>query len=112
MASRHQVFLALSLATAYGIATWVRRAETTAAASSPVSVFLRAFVATFVILHTAYGVWKTLLYPLCFSPLRHLPGPKDNTFFLGQFPRIYREPTGSPALDWYVSSRPHASASP
>ncbi|KAF4454666.1 benzoate 4-monooxygenase cytochrome P450 [Fusarium albosuccineum] len=33
-------------------------------------------------------VFNVFVYPFHFSPLRHLPGPTDNVFFLGQAPKF------------------------
>ncbi|CAM1511745.1 Fc.00g092580.m01.CDS01 [Cosmosporella sp. VM-42] len=37
-----------------------------------------------------FGAWifSVFLYPFYFSPLRHLPGPKDDVFFIGQTPKF------------------------
>lgn len=44
--------------------------------------------------------WSCLLYPLCLSPLRHLPHPKQTSLLLGQFSSIIKEPTGYPHREW------------
>ncbi|KAH7109253.1 cytochrome P450 [Dendryphion nanum] len=47
--------------------------------------------------------WTVLLYPLCFSPLRHLPQPPGAGLVTGHFGRIFREPTGEPQRHWIDS---------
>ncbi|KAI5200675.1 hypothetical protein AUEXF2481DRAFT_37728 [Aureobasidium subglaciale EXF-2481] len=44
--------------------------------------------------------WSSLIYPFFFSPLRHLPHPKQTSLLLGQFSRIVKEPTGYPHREW------------
>ncbi len=48
----------------------------------------------------ALGVWTVFLHPKFFSALRGLPEPKDNHWLHGQFPRISKDPTGAPMVDW------------
>ena len=84
-----------------------------------------SYVKTFLVLETIHIllglVWKVVLYPKLFSPLRHLPQPKvrrplsnpttsltkntlqGGSFFNGQFKRILAEPSGSPQRDWINS---------
>ncbi|KAK2765048.1 hypothetical protein FQN54_008747 [Arachnomyces sp. PD_36] len=38
----------------------------------------------FVVQYTFLKIYRIFVYPFFFSPLRHLPGPTDNHFFLGQ----------------------------
>ncbi|OIW30733.1 cytochrome P450 [Coniochaeta ligniaria NRRL 30616] len=42
------------------------------------------FVASFVSLYIAHKLYQLFVYPRYFSPLRHIPGPKDHHFLLGQ----------------------------
>lgn len=44
--------------------------------------------------------WSCLIYPFFFSPLRHLPHPKQTSLLFGQFWRIIKEPTGLPQREW------------
>ncbi|GAB7340866.1 hypothetical protein MBLNU457_7225t1 [Dothideomycetes sp. NU457] len=48
----------------------------------------------------AMATWRILLWPYFFSPLRHLPQPKGNSIFMGQFYRILKEPSGVPQREW------------
>jgi len=45
-------------------------------------------------------LWSCLIYPFFFSPLRHLPHPKQTSLLFGQFWRIIKEPTGLPQREW------------
>ncbi|CAK7220022.1 hypothetical protein SCUCBS95973_004016 [Sporothrix curviconia] len=108
--------LVLSLVAAYGVTAWSRRAGPLASLASPsldspgpsilssASLLAWAFVGAYLFQCIAFGIYSLLLYPFCLSPLRHLPQPRSgNVFLLGQFPRINREATGKPALDWINS---------
>ncbi|KAI4729451.1 cytochrome P450 monooxygenase [Aureobasidium sp. EXF-10728] len=44
--------------------------------------------------------YSSFIYPFFFSPLRHLPQPKQTSLLFGQFGRILREPTGYPHREW------------
>ncbi|KAJ4317917.1 hypothetical protein N0V94_004680 [Neodidymelliopsis sp. IMI 364377] len=54
----------------------------------------------FLLQYFAQVLWKVLIYPFFLSPLRHLPQPPGGHFILGQFPRIFKEPSGEPHRDW------------
>lgn len=81
-------------------------------ASAITSVLLRAYapaysfglVSTTVLLYLTLFIaqitWLGLIYPKFFSPLRHLPTPSDNDFFLGQTKSIFREAGGRPMRRW------------
>ena len=81
-------------------------------------------VKTFLVLETIQILlgllWKVVLYPKLFHPLRHLPQPKvrpllnptaslakntsqGGSFFNGQFKRILAEPSGNPHREWINS---------
>ncbi|KAL8753815.1 MAG: hypothetical protein Q9199_004784 [Rusavskia elegans] len=63
-----------------------------------------SFLATFFTLlsfqYTILFTWNVILYPKYFSPLRHLPEPTGNAFFMGHFAAIRKEPTGHPQRMW------------
>lgn len=91
-----------SLAAGYSATTWWSHAEgggdrTT---SSVLSLFLQAFSCAWALLTVAWLVYAVFLYPFVFSPLRHIPKPGGNEHILGHYRRIFREPTGAPAIDW------------
>ncbi|KAI0899890.1 cytochrome P450 [Annulohypoxylon nitens] len=50
-----------------------------------------------------YVVWRVILYPKLFSPLRGLPQPQDGSFFMGQFKDISSQPTGIPMRKWVAT---------
>ncbi|RDW77310.1 cytochrome P450 monooxygenase-like protein [Coleophoma cylindrospora] len=68
--------------------------------------YLGTFVQLFLVQFILWGIWKVLLYPKFFSPLRHLPSPPGGSWWNGQFARISKEPTGQPHCDW-IHSTPH-----
>ncbi|KAL8977338.1 MAG: hypothetical protein Q9205_006837 [Flavoplaca limonia] len=63
-----------------------------------------SFLATFLTLlsfqYTILFIWNVILYPKYLSPLRHLPEPTGNSWFMGQFAAIREEPTGAPQQRW------------
>ena len=65
--------------------------------------FLPGFAAAWAIQALAWAIWMVLLYPKLFSPLRGLPEPSGNSWFMGQFKTISAQPTGAPMREWYVS---------
>ncbi|SPQ18901.1 449293f5-5c5d-43c7-b083-661d6d64f506 [Thermothielavioides terrestris] len=69
----------------------------------PVPGFLAAFIALWGIQLFAWAVWAVLLYPKLFSPLRGLPEPAGNSWFMGQFPVIRALPSGTPMAEWAKS---------
>ncbi|KAI6354355.1 hypothetical protein MCOR25_008651 [Pyricularia grisea] len=62
--------------------------------------FLQCFISTWLAAFSCWGLWATQLYPRFFSPLRHLPEPKGNSFWNGQFKKIRAEAAGAPMLEW------------
>ncbi|KAI4164954.1 MAG: hypothetical protein LQ342_001587 [Letrouitia transgressa] len=64
------------------------------------SSFVATLLALFSFQLTIWFTWTALLYPKYFSPLRHLPEPKGNSFFNGQFDVIRKEPSGKPQQRW------------
>jgi cytochrome P450 len=63
------------------------------------SIWQTAAAISFSILAVRF-IWSCLIYPFYFSPLRHLPQPKQTSLFFGQFWRIIKEPTGLPQREW------------
>lgn len=62
--------------------------------------FFGNFIAAWAFQFLLFAIWKVILYPKVFSPLRGLPEPGNNSFFNGQFPRILAEPSGNPMKEW------------
>ncbi|KAK3301159.1 cytochrome P450 [Chaetomium fimeti] len=69
----------------------------------PVPGFLTAFAALLGTQVLAWAVWVVLLYPKLFSPLRGLPGPSGDSWFMGQWKTIVALPTGQPMRNWINS---------
>ncbi|KAF2271560.1 cytochrome P450 [Westerdykella ornata] len=65
--------------------------------------FLWNAVALYLTLQSANLIWEIIIYPFCFSPLRHLPQAPGANFLLGHYKRIFQEPTGEPQRDWIDS---------
>ena len=62
------------------------------------------FISTCVLLFLAefllYNIWSVLIYPRCFSPIRHVPEAPDGNFFLGQTRKIMAASSGKPMREW------------
>ncbi|KAH6845196.1 cytochrome P450 [Chaetomium sp. MPI-CAGE-AT-0009] len=69
----------------------------------PVPGFLTAFVALWSVQVLVWASWVVLLYPKLFSPLRGLPEPSGNSWFMGQWKAIVAHPTGAPMMKWINS---------
>lgn len=54
----------------------------------------------------AWIVWRAVLYPKLFSPLRNLPHPPNGGFFMGQAGEIFALPSGEPMRRW-ISTVPN-----
>ncbi|KAK1451701.1 cytochrome P450 [Colletotrichum melonis] len=67
---------------------------------------LVAFVGAFAFQMLSWGIFVVFLFPQYFSSLRSLPGPKGDHWLMGQYPRIMREPTGVPMIEW-INTIPH-----
>ena len=68
----------------------------------PAPGFLTAFAVIWGAEVLAWAVWVVILYPKLFSPLRGLPEPSGNSWFMGQWKSIVALPTGGPMMKWYV----------
>ncbi|WYZ34453.1 hypothetical protein EsH8_I_000729 [Colletotrichum jinshuiense] len=64
------------------------------------------FAGAFALQMLGWGIYVVLLFPQYFSSLRSLPGPKNDHWLMGQYPRILREPTGVPMIEW-INTIPH-----
>ncbi|KAI1084216.1 cytochrome P450 [Whalleya microplaca] len=64
-------------------------------------LILKSFLALFTLQYTLLKICRVVLYPNFFSPLRHLPGPKDHNLLLGQEIKKFRadSPVGA-QLEW------------
>ncbi|CAD6441612.1 7d2618ea-c7bb-4b64-8afa-f24a2cca4826 [Sclerotinia trifoliorum] len=70
------------------------------ALSSSRPSYLGTFVQLYLLQFIGFVIWRVILYPFYFSPLRHLPSPKGGSWWNGHWKRISGEPTGQPMLDW------------
>ncbi|EEY18356.1 cytochrome P450 2D20 [Verticillium alfalfae VaMs.102] len=70
-------------------------------------LFLWAFASSWLLSFLGWAVWAIFLWPKLFSSLRSLPGPNDNHWLMGQFPKIGAEATGLPMMEWSVCSFHH-----
>ncbi|KAA8909688.1 cytochrome P450 [Sphaerosporella brunnea] len=61
---------------------------------------LLTFAATTALLALAKFVYAVLLWPYLFSPLRHLPGPKSRSWFMGELSKILALPSGEPQKEY------------
>ncbi|KAI0854407.1 cytochrome P450 [Daldinia vernicosa] len=61
----------------------------------------KKFIAVFFIQYAILKFYRIVLYPNFFSPLRHLPGPKDHNLVLGQEVKKFRaDGPASVQLQW------------
>lgn len=60
-------------------------------------------IAIFSTLFWSQVIWRILIYPNLFSPLRDLPTPRDNHWLTGQTRKILRETSGRPMREWCES---------
>ncbi|KAI0840689.1 cytochrome P450 [Hypoxylon sp. FL0890] len=67
------------------------------------SRLLGAFVATWILQAFLVNVWRIILYPKFFSPLRGLPEPKGGSWLMGQFKEIREKPSGIPMREWVAT---------
>ncbi|KAI8964912.1 cytochrome P450 [Daldinia sp. FL1419] len=64
-------------------------------------VMFSRFTTIFAIQYAALKFYRIILYPNLFSPLRHLPGPKDHNLVLGQEVKKFRaDGPASVQLQW------------
>ena len=75
-------------------------ASSRAASTWPSASFLLAFAAFWALELALWAIYTVFLYPLYFSPLRHLPAPAGNSWLVGQYAKIARLPTGVPMMEW------------
>ncbi|OTA93792.1 hypothetical protein M434DRAFT_72545 [Hypoxylon sp. CO27-5] len=64
---------------------------------------LGVFVATWILQAFLVNVWKLILYPKFFSPLRGLPEPKGGSWLMGHFKEIRTKPSGIPMREWIAT---------
>lgn len=57
-------------------------------------------VSIFILEWFVYELYDVIVYPKFLSPLRHLPQPSGANFILGHFPKIRKDPSGTPQQEW------------
>lgn len=85
--------VAASAVAGYGATTYLRPQWST-------SAFAGYFACSFMVYFAGWALWTVILYPKVFSPLRHLPEPKNSSWFNGNWRKIVAEPSGAPMLEW------------
>ncbi|KFY26360.1 hypothetical protein V493_04130 [Pseudogymnoascus sp. VKM F-4281 (FW-2241)] len=94
MVSRYKLFTAVAVVASYLVGNGV---------ITPPWYFTFGYVGTFLggflLQFTIWAFYRVLLKHRL-SPLRHLPGPKDNHFLMGQEKILIREPLGGPQRKW------------
>ncbi|KAI0471776.1 cytochrome P450 [Xylariaceae sp. FL0804] len=69
--------------------------------------FLTHLLRILPILLTVRLIWVVLLWPNCFSPLRHIPTVDGHRWWTSQSLRIFAEPRGVAQTDW-INSMPRS----
>lgn len=90
----------VSSPTVFAFSATLSYALTKISDSDFLSIFCRVY-ATCLLLWTIY---RFILYPNLFSPLRHLPTVDSDSWWSRQSLRLFTEPSGVPQSDWYVPS--------
>ncbi|KAI1334015.1 cytochrome P450 [Xylariaceae sp. FL0016] len=68
--------------------------------------FVGGFAGIWLLQFFIWATWVVVVWPKYVSPLRNLPEPEPDSFFMGHFSRIAKEPTGVPMREW-VSTVPN-----
>ncbi|KAK4213163.1 cytochrome P450 [Rhypophila decipiens] len=62
---------------------------------------LKIFIAVLCVEYVILGLYEVFIYPYYFSPLRHIPGPKNTNPLLGHLPsQIFAPSPNRPFLTW------------
>lgn len=64
------------------------------------SAFFTYYALTWTAAFVSWVVWTIFLYPKVFSSLRHLPEPKNESWYNGQWAAIRKYPSGVPQEKW------------
>ncbi|RKF55520.1 Cytochrome P450 monooxygenase FUM15 [Golovinomyces cichoracearum] len=62
--------------------------------------YITTFSLTWIFCFINWAIWKVILYPKFFSPLRHFPSPKGASWWNGHYSAIAANPTGYPMIEW------------
>ncbi|KAH9907243.1 cytochrome P450 [Xylariomycetidae sp. FL2044] len=97
----------LGLTMAEVVAFLPQAGDSTAASYS--SRFMdRTFWSLYGLHYLALMIYRVFLYPRYFSPLRHLPGPKNNHIFFGQSIHLFRAESPTSLYVQWMSQNPRA----
>lgn len=83
------------LGTSVGAAALLRRAApqySLGIAANAICLFFLEFI--------LLQIWRILIYPTYFSPIRHIPKPADGNRITGQTKRLVKDPPGRPHREW------------
>lgn len=65
-----------------------------------------SYFGTFALLWTSqfvfWAIWRVILWPKCFSPLRKIPGPRSRSWWNGQFSTLHAKHYELPMAEWFV----------
>ncbi|KAH6715842.1 cytochrome P450 monooxygenase-like protein [Leptodontidium sp. MPI-SDFR-AT-0119] len=63
-----------------------------------------SYFGTFALLWTSqfvfWAIWRVILWPKCFSPLRKIPGPRSRSWWNGQFSTLHAKHYELPMAEW------------
>ncbi|KAG9248335.1 cytochrome P450 monooxygenase-like protein [Calycina marina] len=62
--------------------------------------YLGTFVQLYFLEFIVWAIYKVMLYPRFFSPMRHLPKPPGGSFWNGHWKQITENATGQPMIEW------------
>ncbi|TGJ79124.1 hypothetical protein E0Z10_g9648 [Xylaria hypoxylon] len=62
--------------------------------------FTSSFISAWLFQTFVYAVWKVILWPKFFSPLRSLPQAPGGSWWNGHFKKIMADPSGIPMREW------------
>ena len=88
MPSSSRALLLTWVATSYILSKWQQQN------------FFASLLIVFPLHVIALAIWKVVLYPLIFSPLRHLPEPEGGSWLTGHASLLPDERSGEPMNDW------------
>ena len=57
-------------------------------------------VGSLIVSSVGFGIYSVFLWPKLLSPLRKFPGPENLSWLHGVYPRVRKEATGVPQIDW------------
>ncbi|KAK4451208.1 cytochrome P450 [Podospora aff. communis PSN243] len=83
------------------VATWAKMSGMSLTSQSAIAPVLSHFLLFFITQYAVLKLYRIVIYPRFFSPLKNLPGPKDGFPLLGQFLQILTSNSpNEPFLTW------------